>query len=119
MQPHRWVVERCFAWLTRKRRRASDCERKVPAQRNADRGGGDPTAGGPAWEEEGRFCAPPPASRAQRWPAAIRQSLDRRSIPSASVNGTAASASFFQNWAWYSGLDVAMIMRSGAETSPR
>src|SRR5205085_11747601 len=43
----------------------------------------------------------------------------RRIIPSASVNGTAASASFFQNPAWYSGLDVAMIMRIGAETSPR
>lgn len=57
--------------------------------------------------------------QAQRWPAATRQSLDRRIIPSASVNGTAASASFFQNPAWYSGLDVAMIMRIGAETSPR
>ena len=52
IQPHRWVVERCFAWLTRNRRRASDYERKVPALRNADRGGGDSTAGDPAWEEE-------------------------------------------------------------------
>jgi transposase len=30
IQPHRWVVERCFAWLTRNRRRAWDYERKVP-----------------------------------------------------------------------------------------
>ena len=57
--------------------------------------------------------------QAQRWPAATRHSLDRRIIPSVSVNGTAASASFFQNSAWSSELAVAMIMRIGAETSPR
>jgi putative transposase len=29
MQPRRWVVERCFAWLNRNRRRAKDYERKA------------------------------------------------------------------------------------------
>jgi putative transposase len=29
IQPRRWVVERCFAWLSRNRRMARDFERKV------------------------------------------------------------------------------------------
>ena len=29
IQPHRWVVERCFAWLTRNRWLVKDYERKV------------------------------------------------------------------------------------------
>jgi putative transposase len=29
VQPRRWVVERCFAWLSRTRRLAKDYERKV------------------------------------------------------------------------------------------
>jgi putative transposase len=29
MLPKRWIVERCFAWLMRDRRRAKDYERKV------------------------------------------------------------------------------------------
>jgi transposase len=29
VHPRRWVVERCFAWLTRHRRLAKDYERKV------------------------------------------------------------------------------------------
>jgi putative transposase len=29
VQPRRWVVERCFAWLSRTRRLAEDDERKV------------------------------------------------------------------------------------------
>jgi putative transposase len=29
VQPHRWVVERCFAWLPQNRRLAKDYERRV------------------------------------------------------------------------------------------
>jgi putative transposase len=35
--PKRWVVERTFGWLSRNRHMSKDYERKVAAQRNADR----------------------------------------------------------------------------------